>query len=66
MESIITFFTENGYALVIALVSIVSSVATLITMFVDESKVNKYIKPVLGVLNWLAGNVFKNKNATSK
>ena len=65
MENLQSIF-DNGYVVVVALASIVSSVATIATMFIDESKVNTYVKPVMSLLNWLAGNVFKNKNATDK
>jgi hypothetical protein len=66
MNDTISFFTENGYGIAMALVAIISSIASLITMFIDESKVNKYIKPVIAVLNFAALNIFKNKNATDK
>lgn len=45
-------------------VPVVIAVANLITAFIDESKVNKYVKPFVSFLNFLAVNVGKNKNAT--
>ena len=37
--------------------------ATAITMLTPTKTDNKVINVALTVLNWLAGNVFKNKNA---
>jgi hypothetical protein len=55
---------DNGAMVVTALLSMVVALANLLTVFVDEGKVSKYVKPVITVLNFLALNVFKNKNAT--
>lgn len=66
MENIIHFLSEHGYAITIALISIISSIANIVTMFVDETKVNKWIKPIIKILNFLALNIFKNKNKTDK
>lgn len=65
METLQMLF-DNGAVIVAALVAIISSVSSIITLWIDESKVSKYTKPVLKVLNLLALNVFKNKNATDK
>jgi hypothetical protein len=66
METVTTTTTllDNANVIIIATISIISSIATILTMFIDESKVNKYVKPIVKGLNFLAGNVFKNKNAT--
>jgi hypothetical protein len=61
----LTALFDNGSVIVASLIAMVVAVANFVTIFVDESKVNKYVKPVLTVLNFLALNVFKNKNATA-
>lgn len=61
--------TVNQIIEVIQLPAVVTFVATIITMFVNEKKLTKYgdfVTKILGVLNLLAGNVFANKNATDK
>lgn len=65
MEINMDFFNEYADVF-IAVVALLSSgaLANLITMFIDESKVNKYFKPVVKVLNIIAGNIGKNRNAT--
>ena len=54
----------DGTVIVAALISMVIAVANILTVFIDESKVNSFVKPVLDVLNFLALNIFNNKNAT--
>ena len=55
---------DNAPVIAAALVSMVMALATIITIFIDESKVNKFVKPIVSVLNLIAGNIGKNKNKT--
>lgn len=64
MESLVLIF-DNGAVVVAALISMLVALSNLLTVFIDETKVNKYLKPVIDVLNFLSLNVFKNKNATA-
>ena len=65
METITLLF-DNAAVIAVALISILSSIATIVTLWIDESKVNKYLKPAVAVLNIVAGNKAKNTNATDK
>ena len=53
---------DNSAVILIAIASLVSSAATIITVFVPDSKVGGFLKPIVSLLNKLAGNVLKNKN----
>jgi hypothetical protein len=55
---------DNAAVIAVSLISILSSAATIATLFIDESKVNAFLKPIVNVLNIIAGNKLKNTNTT--
>lgn len=66
MESVIEFLTSEQFqAWVIAVTGVVTA-ATAITALTPTETDNKILNAVLKVLNILAGNVLKNKNADTK
>lgn len=67
IEIVLEFLTsDQPAALVSKLAILVSTLSSLLTMFIDERKVNKYFKPIMAILNSVALNRLFNKNATDK
>ena len=63
MEDIFNFIqSEDFYNWLVAVTAVISA-ATAITALTPTKTDNKIINIVLKVLNFLAGNVLKNKNA---
>lgn len=48
------------------LIAMVVTIATAITMFMSSKSDNPYISKLLGLLNFVAGNIAKNKNADAE
>lgn len=63
-----TIATTEGvpYMLLMSIAGIINLSANIITMFIPDNKVVGYAKPLVSMLNLLAGNVFRNKNIGSK
>ncbi len=57
-----TLLMIDPYLLTTSVAGIINLVANILTMFIDDTKVSKFTKPLVGVLNLLALNVFKNRN----
>lgn len=57
--------TDTGgipYMVIISIIGAINLAANILTMFIPDNKVSGYAKPIVGVLNILAGNIFNNKN----
>lgn len=58
-----TLISPEFLALALGIYAVIVAVANLITMLVPSVKENKFYNFVMKVLNFLALNVLKNKNA---
>lgn len=50
------------YMVIVSVIGVINLSANILTMFIPDNKVSGYAKPVVSVLNILAGNIFNNKN----
>lgn len=50
------------YMITVSIIGVINLAANILTMFIPDNKVSGYAKPIVNVLNILAGNIFNNKN----
>lgn len=48
---------------IVSVMGVINLASNIVTMFIPDSKVTGVFKPIVGILNALAGNMFFNKNA---
>jgi len=63
LDTILSFLSDGTLGAWITAITAVVTAATAITMITPTKTDDRIISKVLGVLNFLAGNVIKNKNA---
>ncbi len=66
MDFLLQLLTENQLALITAGIAIIVAIANVVTMVMPSVGQNPIYNKVMGFLNVISLNIFKNKNADAE